>query len=1002
YDNIAPTVEITSTTSMDTNIYEIPVKIMFSEDVTGFALEDIVMSNATPKADSFEVVSAREYNVIADAQTSGQLVTVDVAAGVAFDSAGNGNTEATQFTRRYDRIRPFSVVTSPDTVYITDESPIPIVITFYQSTTANETESVTGFDLADIIVINGTAGNLTGSGHIYYADITPDGEGIVDISIIDSAAQDAAGNPSRNHSSYPSLTRVYDVNPPSVNISSSVSTTNTSPIPVTFTFSEAVTGFTVDDISVSNGSLSNFIPVNGSTYTVIVTPLGQGQVTVDVAAGVATDAAGNFNTAAQFTSTYDTTAPSITISSSAGSATNISPIPVTFTFNESVTGFTLADISVTNGTASNLNTTDNMTFTATIAPSSQGNVRVNVAAGVVSDTAGNGNTAAAEFVCAYDTTRPSASILSSAAAYITSTFNVNIQFSEVVTGFALDDITVANGTASNITTADNRNYSVTITPTNQGTVTVNVSTNAAYDAAGNGNTLVNAMTRVYDTIGPNVTIDSTAGSYTNISLIPVSITFNENVTDMQISDITVTNGTAGMLRGSGSTYTISIAPIGEDQITISIGSGSVIDAAGNANYESNEYTLIYDITSPILSISSSSNNVTNTSPIPVTFTFNEAVTGFTLADITVTNGTASNLNNTDNMTFTATITPSSQGNVRVNVASSVASDAAGNGNTAAAEFVCAYDTTRPSASIFSSAAAYVNSSFTANIQFSEVVTGFALDDITVTNGTASNLTTADNRNYSVTITPTNQGTVAVNIATNTVFDAAGNGNSLVMGMTRVYDTVNPTVTIDSSLSSYTNTSPIPLTITFSETVTGFTADDIAVTNGTKGALSGSGSTYTIDIIPFAQGAVRVNILSAVATDLAGNSNTAALEFVIGYDTVAPVTTIDTMQLNKDTNDSTDFITKYADQTLYIVLTHRLSLTELVEISMDNGVTWTNFNHAANSYSSNNNITLLNGTHNIKLRIVDLAGNIGPVTTQQYTLDTDRPTVQVTSTVTEPT
>jgi HSP20 family molecular chaperone IbpA len=713
YDNIAPTVEITSTTSMDTNIYEIPVKIMFSEDVTGFALEDIVMSNATPKADSFEVVSAREYNVIADAQTSGQLVTVDVAAGVAFDSAGNGNTEATQFTRRYDRIRPFSVVTSPDTVYITDESPIPIVITFYQSTTANETESVTGFDLADIIVINGTAGNLTGSGHIYYADITPDGEGIVDISIIDSAAQDAAGNPSRNHSSYPSLTRVYDVNPPSVNISSSVSTTNTSPIPVTFTFSEAVTGFTVDDISVSNGSLSNFIPVNGYTYTVDLTPSGQGQITVDVAADVAIDAAGNFNTAAaQLEVVYDTESPSVNISSS-GSATNISPIPVTFTFSEAVIGFTSSDIAVTNGTLSNLNTVNNIVFTADITPSAQGNVRINISSARATDVAGNNNTAASEFTIKYDTSRPSVSIYSTAPAYVTSAFNVNIQFSEEVTGFELEDLSVTNGTPSGLTTADNRNYAVTITPTGQGTVTINVATNAA-------------------------------------------------------------------------------------------------------------------------------------------------------------------------------------------------------------------------------------------------------------------------------------------------FDAAGNGNSLVMGMTRVYDSVNPTVTIDSSLSSYTNISPIPLTITFSEAVTGFTADDITVANGTKGVLSGSGSTYTIDITPFAQGAIRVNISSAVAIDIAGNSNTAASEFVIGYDTVAPVTTIDTMQLNMDTNDSTDFITKYSDQTLYIVLTHRLSLTEFVEISMDNGVTWTNFGHAANSYSSNNNITLLDGTHNIKLRIVDLAGNIGPVTTQQYTLDTDIPTVQVTSTVSEPT
>ena len=87
YDNIAPTVEITSTTSMDTNIYEIPVKIMFSEDVTGFALEDIVMSNATPKQ-AVSKLSAQGNITYLLLLNFRQLVTVDVAAGVALDSAG--------------------------------------------------------------------------------------------------------------------------------------------------------------------------------------------------------------------------------------------------------------------------------------------------------------------------------------------------------------------------------------------------------------------------------------------------------------------------------------------------------------------------------------------------------------------------------------------------------------------------------------------------------------------------------------------------------------------------------------------------------------------------------------------------------------------------------------------------------------------------------------------------------------------------------------------------
>ncbi|MCH8069291.1 MAG: hypothetical protein IID16_08525, partial [Candidatus Marinimicrobia bacterium] len=87
------------------------------------------------------------------------------------------------------------------------------------------------------------------------------------------------------------------------------SPTNTSPIPITVTFSESVTGFVEGDITVGNGSVSNFTG-SGTTYTFYVTPSTDGDITVDIAAGVAQIAAGSDNTAAsQFSITYDGTAP---------------------------------------------------------------------------------------------------------------------------------------------------------------------------------------------------------------------------------------------------------------------------------------------------------------------------------------------------------------------------------------------------------------------------------------------------------------------------------------------------------------------------------------------------------------------------------------------------------------------------------------------------------------------------------------------------------------------
>ena len=72
-----------------------------------------------------------------------------------------------------------------------------------------------------------------------------------------------------------------------------------SPIPLTATFSKPVFGFTVKDITVTNGVAGNFVGNDGDlAYTFDVTPNAIGDVTVDIAADVALDAENNGNTAA--------------------------------------------------------------------------------------------------------------------------------------------------------------------------------------------------------------------------------------------------------------------------------------------------------------------------------------------------------------------------------------------------------------------------------------------------------------------------------------------------------------------------------------------------------------------------------------------------------------------------------------------------------------------------------------------------------------------------------
>ena len=88
---------------------------------------------------------------------------------------------------------------------------------------------------------------------------------------------------------------IIDTQPPSVTITTDDSVLKIGDVGhLTFTLSEAATNFTVDDISVTGGTLSNFAG-SGTTYTADFTPTPKSTTpaSVNVAAATFTDAAGN-------------------------------------------------------------------------------------------------------------------------------------------------------------------------------------------------------------------------------------------------------------------------------------------------------------------------------------------------------------------------------------------------------------------------------------------------------------------------------------------------------------------------------------------------------------------------------------------------------------------------------------------------------------------------------------------------------------------------------------
>jgi hypothetical protein len=224
---------------------------------------------------------------------------------------------------------------------------------------------------------------------------------VVTANIAAFVASDAAGN---GNFASAEFSRTFDSTAPTVAMTSAAANpTKDSLIPVTVQFSENVIGFTIEDIVAANGTVSNFVAVDGDTYTFALTPSGQGAVTANIAASVATDDESNGNSAAaQFSRIFDSAAPTVTVEQASGQAdpTNVSPVLFTVVFAEPVSGFASGDI-VLAGTAGAAAATvtqvapnNGTTYRVAVnGMTATGTIIVSVAAGAATDAAGNSSVA---------------------------------------------------------------------------------------------------------------------------------------------------------------------------------------------------------------------------------------------------------------------------------------------------------------------------------------------------------------------------------------------------------------------------------------------------------------------------------------------------------------------------------------------------------------------------------------------------------------------------------
>jgi hypothetical protein len=306
--------------------------------------------------------------------------------------------------------------------------------------------------------------------------------------------------------------------------------TNVTPIPFTVTFDKAVQNFVASDVTVVNGTVSKFTPAaDNKSFTFNALPSGQGAVTVSVAAGVATDAAGNPNVASNtLTRTLDTIAPTVT----ANPLTTSNNTPtLTGTVNDPT-----AAVSVTvGGTTRSAVVSGNTWSLALTSPLADGQYTVDVTA---TDPAGNTGTSTLANGLVIDTTPPTVSLsTTSPNPTNAASFSVKVQFSEVVSGFDVSKIQVNNGIASNLVTQDKRTFTVDVAPKGDGTVTVTVPANVAQDEVNLGNTAAAApVTVTSDRTAPSATISPTSTG-------PITGTASDATAGVQKVEVTISNGT---------------------------------------------------------------------------------------------------------------------------------------------------------------------------------------------------------------------------------------------------------------------------------------------------------------------------------------------------------------------------------------------------------------------------------------------------------------------------
>ncbi len=651
-DTLAPTVTISSSASALKSGQTATVSFTFSEAPASFSADDIVTTLGTLSGLAVDANNPLLYTATLTPRigVSGSA-TIAVTSASYTDAAGNAGSASSTHSVAVDTVAPTVLISSSSAALKSGET---ATLTF-----AFSEDPGSSFIAGDLAVTGGTLGALSGSGLSRSAVFTPTAglaSGLVSITLAGANYLDAAGNTGTN-----GITPVISIDTlaPTLAITSGVSSVKAGETAlITFSFSEAPSGFVLGDIVVSGGTLGALSGA-GLTRTATFTPTDglTADASITVASGQYTDAAGNAGGAGLTPALQiRTAAPTVAITSNLSQLKSGDVATLTFTFSaDPGASFAAGDLVVSGGTLgaiSGSGLTRSASFTPTAAVAS-GTASIALAAGSYTDTAGNLG-AAGSIALSVDTLAPTLAITSSSNALKAGqTATITFSFSEDPgSSFASSDIVVNGGTLGTLS-GSGLSRTAVFTPAAgfNGNASITVAAGAYTDAALNagGQGLSPAIS--VDQIAPTLVITVDDAALKRGEVAAVSFSFSEAVSGFAATDVVVANGSLTGFAGSQGTYTATFTPttnLASGNGSITVAAGTYTDMSGNSGAAGATPVIAIDTLAPTLVISATGTTaLAKGETRQLTFTFSEdpgssfsqsngswTITGGTLGSIT--------------------------------------------------------------------------------------------------------------------------------------------------------------------------------------------------------------------------------------------------------------------------------------------------------------------------------------------------------------------------------